>query len=138
MKRHTIVGLVLALALYGCGRGRASQQTLPSTAAETADEATTIVGCLVPSGETTENRAVGTAGNPEPPRFALVNVTTPVKGSARSFELVADQNRLDDLQRFSNSRVEVSGFVVTSSDVRRIRVKDVRQLEHTCGEPQKK
>jgi hypothetical protein len=118
----------------------------------------TVVGCLVPSAETPESRAVGTSGNPQPPSFTLVNVTTPVNGSAaRSFHLVADEGRLEDLQRFANSRVEVSGSVVASTgngtpevgaasapaggpptDVRRLRVTDVRQLAPTCGEPNSK
>ena len=158
MTRHVVVGVALGLALCGCGRARpAQQETLSTTATDTGNEPMTIVGCLVPSGESPENRAIGTSGNPQPPSFALVNVTTPVKGSARSFNLVADEGRLDDLQRFANSRVEVTGFVVASTgngvpdvaagsgpvgapptDVRRIRVTDVRQLEHTCGEPKKK
>lgn len=156
MKPRALVGVALTVALCGCGRGR-GQQTLTTTATDTADEAMTIVGCLVPSGETPERREVGTSGQAQPPSFTLVNVTTPVKGTAvRSFRLVADEGRSDDLQRFANSRVEVRGFVVAStgvgapdagggsapagappSDVRRIRVTDVRQLEPTCGESKK-
>ena len=96
----------------------------------------TVVGCLVPAGETPESRAVGTSGHPQPPSFTLVNVTTPVKGSAaQSFGLNADESRLADLQRFANSRVEVTGSIVASpsSDARRLRVTDVRQVEPTCG-----
>jgi len=63
-----------------------------------------------------------------------------VAGTPRSYDLVAEKNRLDDLQRFANSWVEVSGSVVMSSggaagaaaDVRRLRIKDVRQLEPSC------
>jgi hypothetical protein len=145
---------VVGLTLCGCGRTHpAQQQTDATTATNTAEEPMTLVGCLVPAGETPENRAVGTSGNPPPPSFRLVNATTPVKGSAASeFNLVADKDRLDDLQRFSNSRVEVSGSIVAATstgapdvgaaskpaaappdDVRRVRVKDVRQLEPTCG-----
>jgi len=159
MKRYVLVGVVLAVALSGCGRGRASEEeTVPATSTDTADKPMTVVGCLVPAGETPESRAVGTSGNPQPPTFTLVNVTTPVTDSAvRSFSLVADEGRLEDLQRFANSRVEVNGFIVGStgvgasdagaastpvgappSDVRRMRVKDIRQLESTCGEPKKK
>ncbi|HEX4567113.1 MAG TPA: hypothetical protein VH138_10815 [Vicinamibacterales bacterium] len=155
MKRYVIFEIAaIVLTLYGCGRGHATQQqTVATTASDAAQEPMTIVDCLVPAAETPENRAVGTSGNPPPPSFRLVNVTTPVKGSAAAeFNLVADKDRLDDLQRFSNSRVEVSGSIVDSTsnrapdvgaapayagappgDARRIRVKDVRQLEPTCG-----
>jgi len=155
MKRAVIFEIaVVALALCGCGRGPAAQQqTVATTATNTAEEPMTVVGCLVPSSETRESRAVGTSGNPQPPGFMLVNVTTPVRGSdASSFSLVADEGRLDDLQRFANSRVEVTGSIVASTgngasdvapgsapagappgDARRIRVKDVRQIEPTCG-----
>lgn len=160
MKRAGIFEIaVVALALCGCGRGRAAQQqtdattATATTATNTAEEAMTLVGCLVPAAETPENHAVGTSGNPPPPSFRLVNVTAPVKGAAASeFNLVADKDRLDDLQRFANSRVEVTGSIVASTgngapdvaagsapagappgDARRIRVKDVRQIEPTCG-----
>jgi len=155
MKRCTIVGIGLAIALSGC-RGSTSEQE--PVAGQAADKAMTVVGCLVPSAETPESRAVGTSSNPQPPSFTLVNVTTPVTGSAaRSFHLVADEARLEDLQRFANSRVEVSGSVVASigngaaevgaasapaggppTDVRQLRVADVRQLESTCGKPNTK
>jgi hypothetical protein len=154
MKRYRLAGVVVALALSGCGRGRVTQQDVPPTSAtDPTSESMTVVGCLVPSGETPESHAVGTSGHPAPPTFTLVNVRTPEPGSpARSFSLVADEGRLDDLQRFANSRVEVTGFIVASTgngvpgvegtsapigapptDVRRIRVRDVRQLESSCG-----
>ena len=157
MTRHVVVGMALAVALSGCGRGRAKEQEAAASSATNTADTMTVVGCLVASGETPESRAVGTSGHPPPPTFTLVNVTTPAPGSAaRSFTLVADEGRLDDLQRFANSRVEVTGFVVASTgngvpdigadsgsvgappnDVRRLRVKDARQLEPTCGEPKK-
>jgi len=155
MKRAVIFEIaVVGLVLCGCGRARPSQQqTVTTTATNTAEEPMTLVGCLVSADETPESRAVGTSGNPPPPSFRLVNVTTPVNGSgATEFNLVADKDRLGDLERFSNSRVEVSGSIVASTgtsapdigaasapasappgDARRIRVIDVRQLEPTCG-----
>jgi len=135
MKTYVIV-ITVALALSGCGRGRTNQQqTSATTAGNTVEESMTIVGCLVPAGETPESRAVGTSGNPQPPSFTLVNVTTPVKDSGGpTFGLVANEDRLADLQRFANSRVEVTGSIMTSTgDTRRLRVTDVRQLEPTCG-----
>jgi hypothetical protein len=176
MKRQVIVGIVAAIALCSCGRGPATQQeTISSTATDKADTLLTIVGCLVPGETTTQRTAARPSGSPPPPDFTLVDVTIPaqgaeapsavsgtsgagdrVPGTPRSYDLVADKNRLDDLQRFANSRVEVSGSIVAStgtgkpdagagsasvgapsSDVRRLRVKDVRQLEPTCGASKK-
>jgi hypothetical protein len=160
MRWYSIAGLMIAVALCGCGRDRANQKETAATTATAAATQTsmTVVGCLIPDAETTERRPVGTSGNPPPPGFTLVNVTSPAPNSAaRSYSLVADKDRLDDLQRFANSRVEVNGSIVASTgngtadvgaasapagappnDVRRIRVTDVRQLESTCGEPKKK
>jgi hypothetical protein len=179
--------MAAAVALCGCGRGRANQQaTNTTTATDTAATPLTIVGCLVPGTATAEAGAVGTSGNPPPPSFTLVDVTTtstppsgnPASGvsgtsgkpgsseatatvdtgTPRSYSLVADKDRLEDLQRYANSRVEVTGLIVASSDtgmgvpdvgaasapvgapptdVQRMRVKDVRQLESTCGAPKR-
>lgn len=173
MKGHVIVGVVAVVALCGCGRGRATQQeTVSSTATENAaDRLLTIVGCLVPSDTTTQRTAARPSSSPPPPDFTLVDVTSPARGGEassevsgtsgagvppRSYDLVADKNRLDDLQRFANSRVEVSGSIVpstgtgtpdvgagsapvgtASNDVRRLRVKDVRQLDPTCASKKK-
>ncbi len=173
MKSQVIVGVVAAFALCSCGRGPATQQeTISSTATDKADTLLTIVGCLVPGETTTQRTAARPSGSPPPPDFTLVDVTIPaqgaeapsavsgtsgagdrVPGTPRSYDLVADKNRLDDLQRFANSRVEVSGSIVASgspdagagsapvgtppSDVRRLRVKDVRQLDPTCGASKK-
>jgi hypothetical protein len=171
MKAHVIVGVVAAIAVCGCGRGRATQQeTVSSTATDTGDTLLTIVGCLVPGDTTTQRTAARPSGGPPPPDFTLVDVTIPaqgtearsgvsgtsgagdrVSGTPRSYDLVAEKNRLDDLQRFANSRVEVRGSVVASTgagtrdvgagtppnDVRRLQVKDVRQLEPTCGASKK-
>lgn len=176
MKAHVIVGVVAAMAVCGCGRGRATQQeTVSSTATDNADTLLTIVGCLVPGETTTQRTAARPSGSPPPPDFTLVDVTIPaqgteassgvsgtsgagdrVSGTPRSYDLVADKTRLDDLQRFANSRVEVRGSIVTSTgtgtpdagagsahvgtpptDVRPLQVKDVRQLEPTCGASRK-
>ena len=158
MRWYSIPSLAVAVALCGCGRDRIDQKETSATTATAAQTSMTVVGCLIPDAETTERRPVGTSGNPPPPGFTLVNVTSPAPNSpARSYNLVADKGRLDDLQRFANSRVEVNGSIVASTgngtadvgaasapagappnDVRRIRVSDVRQLEPTCGEPNKK
>jgi hypothetical protein len=122
---------------------------------------------------TTQSSVERSSSNPPPPSFTLVDITiSPLGGAApsvagtsgtsaspaletatpKSYELVADKDKLEDLQRFANSRVEVSGSIVAStgtgtsdvgaasvpvgsppSDVRRLQVKDVRQLGPTCG-----
>jgi hypothetical protein len=117
---------------------------------ESGDGALTIVGCLVPSGA--PDSAGAQLSNDPPPRFTLVDAAT-----SRSYSLVADNSRLDDLQRFANSKVEVAGLIVASTgtgttgevgaaaapvgaapgDVRRMRVKDVRQLEPKCASAKK-
>jgi hypothetical protein len=173
MKGHVMVALAAAVALCGCSRRPATQQeATSSTAVDTNDRLLTIVGCLVPGSTTTQRTAARPSGSPPPPDFTLVDVTIPAQGTdapsgvsgtsgrmsgtPRSYELVADKNRLDDLQRFANSRVEISGSIVaptgtgapdagagsapvatSSADVRSLRVKDVRQLEPTCGASKK-
>jgi len=160
MKRYAIVGVAAAVVLSSCGRARPSQQeTLPSTAAPSVDRSMTIVGCLVPGPETTQTGEARASGTPPPPAFTLVDATIPAPGAAapsavsgtsgtgagpsidsstpRSYSLEADKDRLDDLQRFANSRVEVSGSIVAAGDTRRVRVKDVRQLESKCAAPKK-
>ncbi len=139
MNRYAIVA-VAGIVLCGCARGQQNQKVTATntTSEDAAATPLTMVGCLVPANETKEGRAVGTGGNAPPPIFTLVNVSSPVSGSARSYLLVAKQDRLDDLQRFSNSRVEVTGSIVAAtasdaSDVKRLRVTDVRQIEPTCG-----
>jgi hypothetical protein len=160
VRAYLIIGMVAAVGLCGCSRGRATQQEhVVSTTAENVERVLTVTGCLVPAATTTQSTAARPSTGPPPPDFTLVNATTPgqgadahsevsgtsgagerVAGTPRSYDLVADKNRLDDLQRFANSWVEVSGSVVMSSggaagaaaDVRRLRIKDVRQLEPTC------
>jgi hypothetical protein len=173
MRTYVIVGLAAA-GLMGCGRPPATQQaTVATTPADNAERPLTLVGCLVPDRASPQRGTARSSDTPQPPGFTLVDVTaaapggvtqTGVSGTSgtgvvatgapRSYSLVADTDRLDDLQRFANSRVEVSGLIVASTgtgasdagaasapvsgppgDVRRMRVKDVRQLERTCGAP---
>ena len=175
MNRYAIVGVVTALALCGCSRPPATQQeSTPGTATAKADRPLTMVGCLVPDGATTQSGAARSAANPPPPGFTLVEVTIPARDAAaasgvsgtsgtggiapveKSYKLVADKDRLDDLQRFANSRVQVIGSIVASTgtgttdvgaasapvrtppgDVPRLRISDVRQLEPSCGAAKK-
>src|SRR6185295_16000604 len=163
MTRYPIVAAVAVVALFGCGRARAPQQqeTAASTAPpENLDRALTLVGCLVPGETTTQEKGdTRTPGSPPPPSFRLVDATVPAQNSPassgvagttgtagtpsvaavpRSYELAADKERLNDLQRFANSRVEISGSMVAStntgtSDARRMTVKDVRQVDSKCA-----
>jgi len=157
MRTYVVVGIAAAVALCGCDRGRANRQEATASApapADNADSAVTMVGCLVPANTTKQSTDARTTNSPPPPTFTLVDVAIPARGSApgvsgtsgtagrapvetgpRSYELVAEKDRLADLQRFANSRVEVSGSIVTSSDVRRMRVTDVRRLAATCAAP---
>jgi hypothetical protein len=183
MKTYVIVGIAAAVALCGCNRARpAQQETASSTPAPAAvpgnvDNLLTIVGCLVPGGATTQKDAASKSTTPPPPSFTMVDVTIPPRGDGsssavtgtsgtagsapvqtgtRSYSLVAEKDRLDDLQRFANSRVEIKGSIVASTgtgtpdvgapstpvgttpgDVRRLHVQDVRQLDSTCGEARK-
>lgn len=173
MKTYDIVRVAAVVMLCGCGRGRPGQQeTIPGATDSVADPLT-IAGCLVPAAMTAQSGVERTSSNPPPPIFTLVDITIPelsaaapsVSGTSgtaanpvprtampKSYELVADKNRLEDLQRFANSRVEVRGSIAAStgtgtsdvgagsarvgsppSDVRRLQVKDVRQLAPTCA-----
>ncbi|HEX6465357.1 MAG TPA: hypothetical protein VFZ98_12920 [Vicinamibacterales bacterium] len=161
-KSHRILGVAVALAcgaVSSCGRARSKgQEAIASASTTTPDveRAVTMVGCLVAGGTTSQRGVARKSGTPPPLSFTLVNVTPPAPGAAarpdKSYDLVADSDRLVDLQRFTNSRVEVTGMIVGSTgngvtdvarpsapvgapptDVPRMRVKDVRQLKPTCG-----
>ena len=170
MKGLGIAAVAGAVALFGCGPKPASQQETPPTAtASAADRPMTVVGCLVAAGATQQSDAAGNASSPPPPSFTLVDATIaapagtsgtsgttnpPAATNAQSsYSLVADTDRLADLQRFANSRVEISGSIVASTgtgasdiaagsapagapptDPRRLRVTDVRRLERTCAD----
>jgi hypothetical protein len=170
MKAYAIAGVGALVALCGCGRGRTTQQETSSSTPK-IDNSLTIAGCLIPADTTTQSGAARSSNNPPAPRFTLVDVTLPagaapssvsgtsgtggtgsVETGARSYNLVGDTKRLDDLQRFANSRVELKGLIVTStpnvgtssaavgaqpSDVPLIQVQDVRQLGPTCGASKK-
>jgi hypothetical protein len=89
----------------------------------------------------------GTAGTSGAPA-STPSVDT---GTPRSYSLIGDKQ--DDLQKYQNSKVEVSGAIVASTDtgtgvpdagaapapagtpatnVQRVRVDTVRQLDKTC------
>jgi hypothetical protein len=176
MNKSAIVGLAAAVALCGCHGTAANQQGTNATsiANDTGGTPVTLIGCLVPGGGGVQSGAVGTAGNAGPAGFTLIDVTTTGSGAAsgvsgtsgtpgqtpavdtgtpRSYDLVGDKKQ-GDLQKYQNSRVEVTGVMVASTDtgagvpdvgaapapagtpatsVQRVRVDNVRQLEATCG-----
>jgi len=116
MKPYAMVALAAALALGGCGRSRGYRaDNTASTAANDIDRAVTLVGCLVAGDTTTQSDAGRPSGTPPPPAFTLVNVTVPERDTAapaaavgtagRSYNLVGDKSRLDDLQRSEERRV---------------------------------
>jgi len=181
MNRYAIVGVAAAVALCGCGRERANQQAASGNANETGGTPVTLVGCLVPGGAGAPTGAVGTSGNTAVPGFTLIDTTTTASaasdtgaasgvsgttgqpsaassatpsvetGTPRSYSLLGGKD--NDLQRYTNSRVEVTGRLVASTDtgagvpdvgaatapagtpptdVQRVRVDHVRQLAASC------
>ena len=174
MNRCVLFGMAAVLALYGCGRGTASEGAGTATATDSGGTPVTIVGCLVP-GTASQGTPVGASGSTSARGFSLIDVTatstasdagapTGVSGTAgtsaapqvdtgqpRSYELVGDKP--DDLQKYQNSSVEVTGLLIPPTDtgagvpgvrgtsapagvpaanVQRVRVQRVRQLEKTC------
>ena len=173
MKIKTLLGILAMVAVCGCQGGNAStQRTTTGKANDTSGTPVTLVGCLVPGNVGT----AGTSGNTGAAGFTLIDVTTtsaaPGAGAAsgaaatpetsatgtagRSYSLVGDKDRQDDMQKYLNSRVEVTGLAVTATDsgpgapdagsgaapagsagapaadMPRVRVRAVRQVENSC------
>jgi len=165
--------LIAVAALCGCQQAKENTQaTTAKTASDAGGAPVTLVGCLVPGG--TASGAVGTSGNTGAAGFTLIDVTTtsapspdtsgtagtsstpsnaPVvdTGTPRSYSLVGGKQ--DDLQKYQNSKVEVSGAILASTDtgsgvpdagaaaapagtpatsVQRVRVDNVRQVDKNC------
>jgi len=176
--RQIVFAAASALVLAGCS-GRASQQGTTAVNSETADNPVTIVGCLVAGGSGSATSAVGTSGNTAGNGFTLIDTTTTATpgadtgagsgvsgtsgtsanatvdtGTPRSYDLVVhDKDNTDALQKYVNSRVEVRGYAVASTDtgagvpdvgaastpagtpptaVQRVRVDHVRQIDASC------
>ena len=156
MKTSTVVGLAAAVALCGCHRNSANDRGANAGAAnDTGGTPVRLVGCLVPGGagepgftliDITSTAAAGTAGTTG--TSASVDTGTP-----RSYALLGARKQ-DDLQKYQNSKVEVSGVLVASTDtgagvpdvgaasapagtpptaVQRVRVDHVKQLDKTCS-----
>jgi hypothetical protein len=184
MNKSVFVALAAAVALSGCRQNAENRQGTGASATDNGGTPITLVGCLVPGGAGSQTGTVGTSGNTTPAAFTLVDVTTTsgptsdvgaasgisgassMKGASatsgtpavdtgtpRSYNLVGDQKQRD-LQKYQNSKVEVTGVLVASTDsgagvpdvgaasapagtpltdVQRVRVSKVRQLESNCN-----
>jgi hypothetical protein len=137
MKIKALLGIVAAVALGACQSKTHAEKTA-STANDAGGAPMTLVGCLVPGNGVTQNLPVGTSGNTGTAGFTLIDAmntsaaasgagtassasgppeTPGVTGTAgRSYSLVADQGRQDELQKYVNSRVEVIGSAVASPE----------------------
>jgi hypothetical protein len=135
MKTKALLGMVAAVALGAC-QSQTSAEKATGSARDRAGAPMTLVGCLVPGNGVTQNLPVGTSGNAGTAGFTLIDAmntsaaasgagttsssgppeTPGVTGTAgRSYSLVADQDRQDELQKYVNSRVEVIGSAVASA-----------------------
>lgn len=150
----TPVTLIGCLVPGGAGASTAPVGTSGNTAATgfTLIDVTTTSTPSVSETPGTPGTS-GTSGTPGTAASARTGSAAVDTGTPRSYDLVGDRNR-DDLQKYQNSKVEVSGFVVASTDtgagvpdvgaastpagtpatdVQRVRVDHVRQLDKTCN-----
>jgi len=183
MNKSAFIGLAAAMALCGCHRETAKRPgTSANAGSDVAVSPVTLVGCLVPGASGSASGSVGTSGNAAANGFTLIDVTTTstpsaetgaapngtsatagtsgananatvATGTPRSYTLLTDKNQ-DELQKYVNSQVEVSGVAVASTDtgagvpdvgaastpagtpptdVQRVRVNHVRQLQASCS-----
>jgi hypothetical protein len=182
MTKSALIGLAAAVALCGCHSGAANRPgTTANAGSDVAGSPVTLVGCLVPGAGGSSTGAVGTSGDTAAAGFTLIDVTTTSTpssdtgaasgapapsgtsgssgtaavdtGTPRSYSLIAGKAQ-DDLQKYQNSRVEVTGMAVASTDtgtgvpdvgaasaptgvpqtsVERVRVDHVRQLDKNCN-----
>jgi hypothetical protein len=174
MNRSAFLVFAAAAALWGC-RQSTNQQgttTAPAPASDAGGTPVALVGCLLP-GAGSQSGAVGTSGN-SGAGFVLIDVTTTGTaetsgtpgtggtpgtsgrvdtGTPRTYSLIGEKQQ-DDLQKYQNSKVEVTGVLVASTDtgagvpdvgaasapagtpptnVERVRVNHVRQLDKSCS-----
>lgn len=150
------------ITLVGClvPGAAGSQSSAVGTSGNTAANGFTLIDVTTTSNPSSATgpapgapgapAATGTSGTPAPPgtpRNPTVDTGTP-----RTYSLIAGKKQ-DDLQKYLNSRVEVAGIAVASTDtgagvpdagaastppgtpstdVPRVRVNQVRQLEKSC------
>jgi len=175
MTRSAFLALAATAALWGCQQNTNQQGTKNTSPSDTGGTPVSLVGCLVPGGGS-QSGAVGTSGTSEA-GFMLIDVTTTgtpapqgtsgasatsgtpgtgatvETGTPRTYSLIGEKQQ-DDLQKYRNSKVEVTGVLVASTDtgagvpdvgaasapagtpatnVERVRVNHVRQLDKSCS-----
>jgi hypothetical protein len=167
MNRSAFLALAAAAALWGCQQTTNQQGTKATPPNDAGGTPVALVGCLVP-GAGSERAVVGTSGGAG---FMLIDVTTTGTpgtqgtsgtsgtgghvdtGTPRMYSLIGEKQR-DDLQKYQNSKVEVTGVLVASTDsgagvpdvgaasapqgtpatdVAHVRVNHVRQLDKSCS-----
>jgi hypothetical protein len=184
MTKSLFIGLAAAVALCGCHRsttnaanastvkdtggtpvtlvgclvpgGPAAQTGAVGTSGNTAPVTFTLVDVTTTSTPSSDTGAAasgvsgtsGASGTPPVPGTPIVDTGTP-----RSYSLVGDRKQ-DDLKKYQNSKVEVTGVLFASTDtgngvpdvgaasapagapptdVQRVRVDNVRQLDKNCS-----
>ena len=174
MKYQLAIAAAAAAALCGCSGKNGNQQALAGAGTGDEKPAITIVGCLVPGGAGSPSATVGTSGSTAAAGFTLIDTTstgtatsdtgaasgaagtsgsaTVDTGTPRSYNLVGGNQ--DELRKYLNSRVEVRGAAIASTDtgagvpdvaaaaqpagtpataVQQVRVDHVRQLDVSCS-----
>jgi hypothetical protein len=172
MNRSAFLALGAAVTLWGCHQNTNQQGTRTTSPNDSGGTPVALVGCLV-TGAGSHSGAVGTSGNSGEAGFMLIDVTTTGTpgtsgtsgtngtsgtgstvdtGTPHTYSLIGEKQS-DDLQKYRNSTVEVTGVVVASTDtgagvpdvgaasapvgtpatnVERVRVNHVRQLDKSC------
>jgi hypothetical protein len=170
MNRSAFLALAATAALWGCHQNTNQQGTRTTSPNDAGGTPVALVGCLVP-GAGPQSGAVGTSGNSGEAGFTLIDVTTTGDpgtsgtsattgtkatvdtGTPRAYSLIG-QKQQGDLQKYQNSKVEVTGVLVASTDtgagvpdvgaasapagtpatnVEHVRVDHVRQLDKSCS-----
>jgi hypothetical protein len=173
MNRSAFLALAATAALWGCHQSTTQQGTRTTSPKDAGGTPVALVGCLVP-GAGPQSGAVGTAGNSGEAGFTLIDVTTTANpgtpgtsgtsgstgttatvdtGTPRTYSLIGEKQQ-GDLQKYQNSKVEVTGVLVASTDtgagvpdvgaasapagtpatnVEHVRVNHVRQLDKSCS-----
>ena len=170
MNRSAFLALAAAAALWGCHQNTNQQGTRTMSPNDAGGTPVALVGCLVP-GAGPQPGAVGTSGNSGDAGFMLIDITTTGApgtpgtsgasgtsgsvdtGTPRTYSLIGETQQ-EDLKKYQNSKVEVRGVLVASTDtgagipdvgaasapagtpatnVERVRVNHVRQLDKSCS-----
>jgi hypothetical protein len=146
------------VTLIGClvPGGGGAQAGAVGTSGNTAANGFTLIDVTTTSTPASDTgSASGVSATPNAAGTSGTHAASPTvdTGTPRSYTLLADRKQ-DDLQKYSNSQVEVTGVLIASTDtgagvpdvgaasapagtpatdVQRVRVKGVRQLQGTCN-----